>query len=161
MLFRSWAEIHVKIDCDGLGVGVFDRLMELREQIVEEVQAQRDRRYADDEDVPPPFTLDIVECHFGGEGGTISDDDPIDYQNSTGLMWGAVREALRTQSIKLYPDDKQISQLSNRKYVVNSAGKIELEKKEAMKKRGLSSPDMGDALALALHDPLVSDWSID
>ena len=94
-------------------------------------------------------------------GGTISDDDPIDYQNSTGLMWGAVREALRTQSIKLYPDDKQISQLSNRKYVVNSAGKIELEKKEAMKKRGLSSPDMGDALALALHDPLVSDWSID
>lgn len=135
--------------------------MELREQIVEEVQAQRDRRYADDEDAPPPFSLDIVECHFGGEGGTISDDDPIDYQNSTGLMWGAVREALRTQSIKLYPDDKQISQLSNRKYVVNSAGKIELEKKEAMKKRGLSSPDMGDALALALHDPLVSDWSID
>ena len=112
-------------------------------------------------DTPPPFSLDIVECHFGGEGGTISDDDPIDYQNSTGLMWGAVREALRTQSIKLYPDDKQISQLSNRKYVVNSAGKIELEKKEAMKKRGLSSPDMGDALALALHDPLVSDWSID
>lgn len=160
-LEQPWAEIHVKIDCDGLGVGVFDRLMELREQIVEEVQAQRDRRYADDEDAPPPFSLDIVECHFGGEGGTISDDDPIDYQNSTGLMWGAVREALRTQSIKLYPDDKQISQLSNRKYVVNSAGKIELEKKEAMKKRGLSSPDMGDALALALHDPLVSDWSID
>ena len=157
-LEQPWAEIHVKIDCDGLGVGVFDRLMELREQIVEEVQAQRDRRYADDEDAPPPFSLDIVECHFGGEGGTISDDDPIDYQNSTGLMWGAVREALR---IKLYPDDKQISQLSNRKYVVNSAGKIELEKKEAMKKRGLSSPDMGDALALALHDPLVSDWSID
>ena len=160
-LEQPWAEIHVKIDCDGLGVGVFDRLMELREQIVEEVQAQRDRRYADDEDAPPPFSLDIVECHFGGEGGTISDDDPIDYQNSTGLMWGAVREALRTQSIKLYPDDKQISQLSNRKYVVNSAGKIELERKEAMKKRGLSSPDMGDALALALHDPLVSDWSID
>ena len=140
---------------------LYQQLMELREQIVEEVQAQRDRRYADDEDAPPPFSLDIVECHFGGEGGTISDDDPIDYQNSTGLMWGAVREALRTQSIKLYPDDKQISQLSNRKYVVNSAGKIELEKKEAMKKRGLSSPDMGDALALALHDPLVSDWSID
>ena len=45
--------------------------------------------------------------------------------------------------------------------MVNSAGKIELERKEAMKKRGLSSPDMGDALALALHDPLVSDWSID
>lgn len=153
----------MKIDCDGLGVGVYDRLSELKQQIIDEVEARRAVKYkdAEPEDTPPPFSLEIIECHFGGEGGTISDDDPIDYQNSTGLMWGAVREALRTQSIKLWPDDKQISQISNRKYMVNSAGKIELEKKEAMKKRGLSSPDMGDALALALHDPQVSDWSLD
>lgn len=156
---HPWAEIHVKIDCDGLGVGVFDRLMELKEQIVEEIEREREGLYEDD-DAPPVMSLDIVECHFGGEGGTVNDADPVEYQTSTGLMWGAVREALRTQSLKLWPDDKQISQLSNRRYVVNSAGKIELEKKEAMKKRGLSSPDMGDALALALYDPLVSDWSI-
>ena len=156
---HPWAEIHVKIDCDGLGVGVFDRLMELKEQIVEEIEREREGLYGDD-DAPPAMSLDIVECHFGGEGGTVNDADPVEYQTSTGLMWGTVREALRTQSLKLWPDDKQISQLSNRRYVVNSAGKIELEKKEAMKKRGLSSPDMGDALALALYDPLVSDWSI-
>ena len=76
-------------------------------------------------------------------------------------MWGAVREALRKGTIHLWYDDKQISQLSNRKYAVNSSGKIELERKEAMKKRGLSSPDMADALALALHDPVVSDWSLE
>lgn len=156
---HPWAEIHVKIDCDGLGVGVFDRLMELKEQIVEEIEREREGLYEDD-DAPPAMSLDIVECHFGGEGGTVNDADPVEYQTSTGLMWGTVREALRTHSLKLWPDDKQISQLSNRRYVVNSAGKIELEKKEAMKKRGLSSPDMGDALALALYDPLVSDWSI-
>ena len=156
---HPWAEIHVKIDCDGLGVGVFDRLMELKEQIIEEIEREREGLYEDD-DAPPAMSLDIVECHFGGEGGTVNDADPVEYQTSTGLMWGTVREALRTQSLKLWPDDKQISQLSNRRYVVNSAGKIELEKKEAMKKRGLPSPDMGDALALALYDPLVSDWSI-
>ena len=152
----------MKIDCDGLGVGVYDRLSELKDQIVDEVEAWRAERYenADPEDTPPPFVLEIVECHFGGEGGTVSDDDPIEYHNSTGVMWGAVREALRVQSIKLWPDDKQISQLSNRKYMVNSAGKIELERKEAMKKRGLSSPDMGDALALALYDPLLPTWSL-
>ena len=44
---------------------------------------------------------------------------------------------------------------------MNSSGRIELERKESMKKRGLSSPDMADALALALHDPVVSDWSLD
>ena len=155
---HPWAEIHVKIDCDGLGVGVFDRLMELKEQIIEEIERERESLY--DDSPPPPFSLNIVECHFGGEGGTVNDADPVEYQTSTGLMWGTVREALRTKSLKLWPDDKQISQLSNRRYVVNSAGKIELEKKEAMKKRGLSSPDMGDALALALYDPLVNDWSI-
>lgn len=154
------AEIHVKIDCDGLGVGVFDRLMELKEQIVEEIEEERRRASDGSEDAPSSLSLEIVECHFGGEGGTVNDADPVEYQTSTGLMWGTVREALRTQSLKLWPDDKQISQLSNRRYIVNSAGKIELEKKEAMKKRGLSSPDMGDALALALYDPLVSDWSI-
>lgn len=160
-LAHEWAKIHVKIDCDGLGVGVYDRLVELREQIIDEVEEQRERRYADcDGDRPPAFELEIVECHFGGEGGTVSDSDPVVYQTSTGLMWGTVREALRTHTIKLWPDDKQISQLSNRKYMVNSAGKIELEKKEAMKKRGLSSPDMGDALALALYDPKQYTWEL-
>lgn len=159
---HPWASIHVKIDCDGLGVGVYDRLAELRDQIVDEVEEQREDRFADAEgdDKPPPFRLEVVECHFGGEGGTVSDDDPIEYQTSTGLMWGTVREALRLQTIKLYPDDKQIAQLSNRKYSVNSAGKIELERKEAMKKRGLSSPDMGDALALALYDPKLPTWEL-
>ena len=159
-LAQPWAEIYVKIDCDGLGVGVFDRLMELREQITEEVEKQRAQLYAGDNDPPPPFELEIYECHFGGEGGTVSDSDPVSYQNSTGLMWGTVREALRTQTLKLWPDDKQISQLSNRKYTVNSNGKIELEKKEAMKKRGLSSPDMGDALALALYESNTS-WDLE
>ena len=159
-LAQPWAKINVKIDCDGLGVGVFDRLMELREQITEEVEKQRAQLYAGDNDPPPPFELEIYECHFGGEGGTVSDSDPVSYQNSTGLMWGTVREALRTQTLKLWPDDKQISQLSNRKYTVNSNGKIELEKKEAMKKRGLSSPDMGDALALALYESNTS-WDLE
>lgn len=160
---HEWASIHVKVDCDGLGVGVYDRLAELREEIIAEIESERARRYEgrQEEDTPSPFRFEVVECHFGGEGGTVSDKDPIDFQNSTGLMWGAVREALRTKALKLWKNDKQISQLSNRRYIVNSAGKIELEKKEAMKKRGLASPDIADALALALHNPQTSDWSID
>lgn len=157
---HPWAEVSVKIDCDGLGVGVYDRLMELKEQITAEVEEEREGRYDGEDELPPPFKLEIIECHFGGEGGTVNGADPVEYQTSTGVMWGTVREALRTQTLKLWPDDKQISQISNRRYTVNSAGKIELEKKEAMKKRGLPSPDMADALALALYDPIVSDWSI-
>ena len=152
------AEIHVKVDCDGLGVGVYDILQEQQEAIVEEITKERETA-----EIEAPFVLELYECHFGGEGGTIGDvgDDPIEYENSTGLMWGSVRLALYEKRLKLWGDDQQISQLSNRKYIVNSKGKIELERKEAMKKRGLYSPDMADALALAMYEPRRYTWSFE
>lgn len=154
-------EIYVKIDCDGLGVGVYDRLREQREEIQNSINDKR-REAAEQNDTDPvPFLLEVYECHFGGEGGTVSPDDPVEYANSTGVMWGTVREALRKQTLVLWRDDRQITQLSNRRYSINSAGRIELERKEAMKKRGIQSPDIADALALAMYDPVQSDWSID
>lgn len=125
--------IHIKIDCDGLGVGVYDRLKEIKQQ-------------------KGWTTVKIYECHFGSAGGKNKEEEPIEYSNSTGLMWGLLREKLRRQEIELVYDDKQITQLSNRKYRINSNGEIELERKEEMKKRGLTSPDRGDALVLSLYE---------
>lgn len=155
------AEIHVKIDCDGLGVGVFDRLREQREDIQNEITEKRRVAAEENDTEPVPFLLEVYECHFGGEGGTVSESDPVEFANSTGIMWGTVREALHHGTLTLWNDDRQITQLSNRRYTINSAGKIELEKKESMKKRGISSPDIADALALALYDPVRNTWSID
>lgn len=126
--------INIKIDCDGLGVGVYDRLNEIKK-----------KKYWSN--------VKIFECHFGGAGGKNKKEEPIEYSNSTGLMWGLIREKLKNKQLELIYDDKQITQLSNRKYRVSSDGKIELERKEEMKKRGLTSPDKGDALALALYEP--------
>jgi len=114
--------IHIKIDCDGLGVGVYDRLKEIKQQ-------------------KDWITVKLYECHFGGAGGKNKQEEPVEFSNSTGLMWGLLREKLKRQEIELIYDDKQITQLSNRKYRINSDGKIELERKEEMKKRGLTSPD--------------------
>ena len=154
-------EIHVKIDCDGLGVGVFDRLREQREEIQTAITEKREKAAEGTDNEVVPFTLEVYECHFGGEGGTVSSDDPVEYANSTGIMWGTIREALRQSTLALWRDDRQIAQLSNRRYTINSAGRIELEKKETMKKRGVSSPDIADALGLAMHDPVQSDWALD
>lgn len=126
--------INVKIDCDGLGVGVYDRLKEI----------VRERRWKN---------VKVHECHFGGRGGRLKADDPVNYSNSSGLMWGMLRERLRRNALVLWYNDKQISQISNRKYRVNSDGEIEIERKEEMKKRGLKSPDMADALVLSLWKP--------
>ena len=108
----------------------------------------------------PRLDLEIVECHFGGAGGKVEDGDPVEYSNSTGLMWGKVRKYLQEGRLKLPDDDTLFSQLSNRKYIVGKDGKLELERKEAMKKRGVSSPDIADALALALYDP-NNEWTLE
>lgn len=126
--------IHIKIDCDGLGVGVYDRLKEIKKQ----------KNW---------ITVTLYECHFGGTGGRNSNNDPVEFSNSTGLMWGLLREKLKKNELELFYNDKQIAQISNRKYRINSDGEIELERKEEMKKRGLMSPDMADALALSLYEP--------
>lgn len=114
--------IHIKIDCDGLGVGVYDRLKEINQQ----------KKWV---------TVKLYECHFGGIGGKNKDSDPVRFSNSTGVMWGILREKLKNNEIELIYDDKLITQLSNRKYRVNSDGEIELERKKDMKDRGLTSPD--------------------
>ena len=133
--------IHIKIDCDGLGVGVYDRLKEIK----------KEKKWT---------TVKLYECHFGGAGGKNKQEEPVEFSNSTGLMWGLLREKLKRHEIELIYDDKQITQLSNRKYRINSDGKIELERKEEMKKRGLTSPDRGDALVLSLYEPKQGGLSI-
>ena len=154
------AKIEVKIDCDGLGVGVYDRLRENRDKIMEEIMEERIGEAADGEEVPE-FRLEIMECHFGGEGGKIDSEDPVEMENSTGIMWGTVREKLRRGELTICKSDKLMTQLSTRKYMVNSDGKIVLEKKEAMKKRGLKSPDIADALALALYTPRRDSYELE
>jgi hypothetical protein len=67
-------------------------------------------------------------------------------------MWGAMREWLKTGSI---PNDADLrSQLVGPTYTFNLKSEIILEKKEDMRKRGLESPDIADALALTFAYPI-------
>lgn len=68
------------------------------------------------------------------------------------LYW-QLRERLnpeKADSLALPPDDDLATQLSNMKYDTTAKGKIKIESKEDMKKRGLSSPDEADALMLTM-----------
>ena len=125
--------VRVKIDCDGLGVGVYDRLKEV---IVEK-----------------NLKAKAIECHFGGKGGKVSYDEPIEYYNSTGIMWGTLRSKLKNNEIIIPNNEELIKQITNRKYFINSDGTIKLERKEDMKKRNVHSPDRADAVVLSLYEP--------
>lgn len=155
----SIVKFCIKVDSDGLGAGVYDRLNEQREDILNRIRqrrmaAEQTAGKCEEESNAEEITLEITECHFGAAGGYLEEGDPIEFANSTGLMWGKVRKLLKDKELSIWNDDKLISQLSNRKYKVDSDGKIALERKEDMKKRGVSSPDIADALALAVYEPI-------
>ena len=66
-------------------------------------------------------------------------------------MWAELRELLENKEIEIEDDSGTFAQLSSRKYRMASNGKLELERKEDMKKRGLDSPDRADAAALSVY----------
>jgi hypothetical protein len=70
-----------------------------------------------------------------------------------------MRERIRSWNI---PDDEElIAQLSTRKFKMASSGKLQVERKEDMKDRGLVSPDKADALSLAFMDSAEGGVIID
>ncbi|AYO30816.1 terminase B [Biomaibacter acetigenes] len=123
----------VKIDDDGVGGGVTDRLREI---------VREEKLY-----------IDIVDCH---NGGTPEDQDH--YENWGTEAWAHLRDLLQEEQIELINDDDLVGQLTTRKYRITSKGKIALETKEEMKKRGLMSPDRADAVVLAFAKPTTGNY---
>lgn len=124
MLTYERPRCTIKIDDDGVGGGVTDRV---REVVREE-----------------GLYIDVIDCHNGGKA-----DDPDHYDNWGTEAWANVRDLLQAGDIQIPNDEDLIAQLSTRKYTVTSKGRIILESKKDMKKRGLRSPDRADALVLA------------
>ena len=127
----------IKVDDSGVGGGVTDRLKEVIKT----------------EHLP----IKVIPVN-NGESAT---DDY--YFNLGGQLWGHVKELLEVNfsnnmqgkevEVELPNDTEMVKQLSVRKYHMTSKGKIQLESKDDMKKRGLGSPDTADSLALCLYEP--------
>ena len=82
-----------------------------------------------------------------------SADDGEHYANKRVEMWGEMRDWL---TIGCIDDDVRLhDDLTGPEYSVALKGQLKLETKEAMQKRGLSSPDDGDALALTFAGPVA------
>ena len=129
--------IYVNIDDCGLGGGVTDRL----EEVKQEESLTR---------------MVIVPINAAGkvpeektEHGNQKANDI--YDNMTTYLWGTVKDKLMLEEISLENDNELVAQLTCRKYRLTSKGKVLLESKEEMKKRGLSSPDRADAVALSCY----------
>lgn len=63
------------------------------------------------------------------------------------VFW-RMREWFEARDCKVVEDSALIGQICAMKYTHTSSGKLQLESKDDMKKRGMKSPDLADALAL-------------
>jgi hypothetical protein len=116
----------------GLGAGVADRLRAV---------------------LPKTQVLDV---EFGGAGGVVvlRNGTSMKAFNMSARMWMLMRDWMATGCI---PDDSDLeADLTGRLYgFAGAESAIQLEKKDDMKKRGLASPDLADALALTFAYPVA------
>ena len=116
---------EVRVDSVGLGAGVYDML-----------------RSAD-----LPYRVVGFEA-----GGAAKDSDQ--FQNLRSEAWWAVREGFEDDTWILDPEDQELAtQLSNIRYKLDSKLRRGIERKQDAKKRGIKSPDRGDAVMMSIADP--------
>ncbi len=116
----------VFIDIGGLGAGIYDRMRELK------------------------YAQIVMPVNFG----TAPTDDRK-YTNKRAECWARMRDWLDTPGGVEVPDDDEMhADMTGPLYQYDSMQRIKLEKKEDMRKRGLRSPDIGDAAALTFAFPV-------
>ena len=72
------------------------------------------------------------------------------YMNLRSELWFKAKGWLEDRSCKLPKDDQLLAELTAIRYSFTSSGKMKDESKDEMRKRGLKSPDLADALCLTM-----------
>jgi hypothetical protein len=78
--------------------------------------------------------------------------DSAKYFNRRAETWGRFRDWLKDEAPIIPNDEEMLTDLCSLQYKFNSNGQYVLEKKEDAKKRGVRSPDIGDAIALTFAE---------
>ena len=122
----------IMVDGGGVGGGVVDRLRAMHRE--------------------------VMDVQFGGAADTsgqgVTGAVGEKFANKRAEIWGALRSALKAGCA--IPDDADLAaELTAVEYSFNTRDEILLEAKASMKKRGLPSPDVADAMALTYAFPVA------
>lgn len=126
---QEYPEAKMKIDPIGIGAGVVDRLKET--EYSERIEG-----------------INVAE--------KAESDGEMKYINIRAKLYWRLRQKFMNNEIKLVDKGTIVSDLTNLKYRFRSSdGAIQIESKEELKKRGLRSPDLADALALSYAEDII------
>ena len=78
------------------------------------------------------------------------------YLNLRAELWFAIKDWLAQRDCRLPQNDELEAELASPLYKYTSSGKIKIESKDEMRKRGIKSPDKADALALTMASSAAS-----
>lgn len=129
--------VYACIDDGGVGGGVIDKLVELKDNYPQEYER-----------------LIIVPVSFG----RVVNSNRY-YHDTTTIMMSILKNMISTKDddsnekeveIVLPDDADMVAQLSCRKYTITDRSKIKVESKKEMKKRKLPSPDEADSVLLCI-----------
>ncbi len=114
----------MNVDVIGLGAGVYDRLRDLGAYVL-------------------PFNAS--ERAY----------EPTRFKNRRAEGWWQLREWFEEGLVDMDPVDEDLAgQLSNIKFWYDSSGRVQIESKDELKKRGLPSPDHADACMMSFVKPV-------
>lgn len=119
------------IDLVGLGVGIYDRLVELG-------------------------FGSIVIGVGAGEKAT-GDEEQKRFFNKRAEMWAGVKEWLDAGPVQIPDEDEIAADLMAPLYTYDSNQRLKIESKEAMRKRGVRSTDIADAIGLTFAYPISAN----
>jgi len=126
LLMPEYKNAKMHIDIIGMGGGVYDRLKE----------------------------QDDISDRVFGVNSAVAAINKEEYKNLRAEGWDDARLWLRDAVLDDDPEHKEKwYQLAKPKSKILSSGQIQIESKEDMKKRGVPSPGVGDALVLTLQRP--------
>ncbi len=89
---------------------------------------------------------------YGFNGAATPLKEEVTCANLRAEGYWTLARRFREHSIRIPRDAELIAELASLRYRYNSRGKVLMESKEDMKRRGLPSPDKADALMLAFLD---------
>ena len=115
------------VDVIGMGSGVVDRL---REQGCE-----------------------AEAINFGAATKAMDRSGEVPMLNVRAAAWWGMRELLEDGIPLLPPDAELTADLVSPNYFYSSSGKIQVERKDQIRKRLGRSPDVGDAVVMAFYEP--------
>lgn len=138
---KMYTDLHaqaVMVDSGGVGGGVVDRLRQLG--------------------------VSVIEVDFGSKPDGTNFDDGAKYANKRAEIWGALRDWLRGGAIAdITTGDKitLIDELTAPGFGMNVREEIQLESKKDMRRRGVPSPNVADALACTFAFPVFMPSEFD